>query len=169
MFRIGFGYDVHRLREGRPLILGGVHIPHNQGLDGHSDADVLIHAVMDAIIGALGIGDIGMHFPDTDPAHKDRDSISMLREVAVYVKAEELCLNNLDITVVAQRPKLAPFTAAMRDRMAEALEAAPDQINIKATTTEGLGFSGREEGISSFAVVSLVGRSDDGIDRHDRP
>ena len=156
MFRIGFGYDAHRLVQGRPLILGGVEIPHRVGLEGHSDADVLIHAVIDALIGALGIGDIGRHFPDTDPAYKGISSLSMLEEVTGWMKREGFQLNNLDATVVAETPKLAPHLPIMQRFISDGLEAPPDQINIKATTTEGMGFCGKGEGIEAYAVVSLV-------------
>lgn len=156
MFRIGFGYDVHRLVEGRPLILGGVEIPYPFGLEGHSDADVLTHAVIDAIIGALGAGDIGQHFPDTDPKYKGVSSLSMLKTVVDMVKREGFRLNNLDTTITAQVPKLAPHLSNMRGRLAETLEASIGQINIKATTSEGLGFCGKREGMEAFAVISLV-------------
>lgn len=156
MFRIGFGYDVHRLVEGRPLILGGVEIPYGFGLEGHSDADVLTHAVIDAIIGALGAGDIGRHFPDTDPKYKGVSSLSMLRTVMDLVKSDGYRLNNLDATVTAQAPKLAPHISNMRERLAETSETSIGQINIKATTSEGLGFCGKREGVEAFAVVSLV-------------
>ena len=156
MFRIGFGYDVHRLVEGRPLILGGVEIPYPFGLEGHSDADVLTHAVIDAIIGALGAGDIGQHFPETDPKYKGASSLSMLRTVMDLIKNDGYRLNNLDTTITAQAPKLAPHLSNMRERLAQTLEASVSQINIKATTSEGLGFCGRREGMEAFAVVSLV-------------
>ena len=156
MFRIGFGYDVHRFVEGRPLMLGGVEIPYPFGLEGHSDADVLTHAVIDAIIGALGAGDIGQHFPDTDPKYKGVSSISMLRTVMDLIKDDGYRLNNLDTTITAQAPKLAPHLSNMRERLAQTLEASVSQINIKATTSEGLGFCGRREGMEAFAVVSLV-------------
>ena len=156
MFRIGFGYDVHRLVEGRPLILGGVEIPYPFGLEGHSDADVLTHAIIDAIIGALGAGDIGQHFPDTDPKYKGVSSLSMLRTVMDLIKDDGYRLNNLDTTITAQAPKLAPHLSNMRERLAQTLEASVSQINIKATTSEGLGFCGKREGMEAFAVVSLV-------------
>ena len=159
MFRIGFGYDAHRLVEGRPLIIGGVDIPHASGLEGHSDADVLAHAVIDAILGALGMGDIGQHFPDTDPAYKGADSLLMLKTVMEWVRHKGFRLNNVDATVVAENPKLSPHVSAMQHRLADVLEASINQINIKATTTEGMGFTGRQEGIEAFAVVSLVGMS----------
>ena len=139
------------------MILGGVKIPYAVGLRGHSDADVLTHAVIDAIIGALGIGDIGHHFPDTDPAYAGIASLSMLKKVMVLVKDDGFRVNNLDTTIVAEGPKLTPYVPTMRERVAEVLEASVDQINIKATTTEGMGFSGRQEGIEAFAVISLVG------------
>lgn len=156
MYRIGFGYDAHRLVEGRPLILGGVKIPHDLGLEGHSDADVLTHAIIDAVIGALGIGDIGQHFPDNDPAYRNIASLSMLETVSGWVRRDGFRLNNLDATIVAQRPRLAPHLSDMREKLASVLEVPVKQVNIKATTTEELGFCGRKEGIESFAVVSLV-------------
>ena len=157
MFRIGFGYDAHSLIKGRALILGGVKIPHSVGLEGHSDADVLIHAAIDALIGALGMGDIGRHFPDTDPAYKGISSLSMLKEVTGWMKREGFSLNNLDATVVAETPKLAPHIPAMQKRIAEVLEAPSKRVNIKATTTEGMGLCGKGEGIEAYAVVSLAG------------
>jgi len=141
----------------RPLILGGVEIPHPLGLEGHSDADVLTHAVIDAMIGALGKGDMGRHFPDTDPQYKGVASLSMLRDVMVWVKGDGLRLNNLDATIVAEEPKLAPYMSAMREKMAQALETNADLVNLKATTTEGLGFCGQGKGIEAFAVISLIG------------
>ena len=156
MFRIGFGYDVHRLTENRPLILGGVHVPHTFGLDGHSDADVLIHAVMDAVLGALGKGDIGRHFPDTDPKYKGISSMTLLKAVADLARADRFRLNNLDVTVVAQVPRLAPYLPEMRENLAKVFETQVDRVNIKATTSEGLGFCGKREGMEAFAVVSLI-------------
>ena len=156
MFRIGFGYDVHRLTEDRPLILGGVHVPHTFGLDGHSDADVLIHAVMDAVLGALGKGDIGRHFPDTDPKYKGISSLTLLKAVADLARADRFRLNNLDVTVVAQVPRLAPYLPEMRENLAKVFETQVDRVNIKATTSEGLGFCGKREGMEAFAVASLV-------------
>ena len=156
MFRIGFGYDVHRLTEDRPLILGGVHVPHTFGLDGHSDADVLIHAVMDAVLGALGKGDIGRHFPDTDPKYKGISSMTLLKAVADLARADRFRLNNLDVTVVAQVPRLAPYLPEMRENLAKVFETQVDRVNIKATTSEGLGFCGKREGMEAFAVASLV-------------
>ncbi|ADH97637.1 2-C-methyl-D-erythritol 2,4-cyclodiphosphate synthase [Salisediminibacterium selenitireducens] len=154
--RIGQGFDVHQLKEGRPLILGGIEIPHEQGLDGHSDADVLLHTIADACLGAVAEGDIGKHFPDTDPAFKDADSAKLLEHVWQIVKEKGYTLGNLDCTIMAQRPKMAPHIDAMRTRIAGLLEADVSQINVKATTTEKLGFTGREEGIASQAVVLLV-------------
>ena len=156
MFRIGFGYDVHALVEDRRLILGGVEITHSKGLKGHSDADVLIHAVMDALVGALGLGDIGRHFPDTDPAYKGISSLSMLETVTGLVEKEGYALNNLDCTLVAQEPKIAPFLPEMKRNLAKSLKADVNRINIKATTSEGLGFCGKREGMEAFAVVSLI-------------
>ena len=157
MFRIGFGYDAHRLVEGRSLIIGGVRIPYHLGLMGHSDADVLTHAIIDAILGALARGDIGQHFPDSDPAYKDMESLLMLEKIVEWVKADGFKINNLDTTIVAERPKMASYLPTMRERVAETLDASLDQINIKATTTEGMGFCGRQEGIAAYAVISLVG------------
>jgi 2-C-methyl-D-erythritol 2,4-cyclodiphosphate synthase len=156
LYRIGFGYDVHRLVKGRPLILGGIEIPYTFGLEGHSDADVLVHAIIDALIGALGMGDIGQHFPDTDPAYEGIASLSMLETVNGWIKRDGFRLNNLDATIVAESPKLYSHISSMRKRVAGTLEASVKQVNIKATTTEKMGFCGRKEGIESFAVVSLV-------------
>ncbi|MFB6469142.1 2-C-methyl-D-erythritol 2,4-cyclodiphosphate synthase [Cytobacillus sp. Hz8] len=155
MFRIGQGFDVHQLIEGRPLIIGGIQIPYEKGLLGHSDADVLLHTIADAVLGAIGEGDIGRHFPDTDPAFKDADSAKLLTHVWGIVKAKGYELVNADCTIIAQRPKMAPYIEKMRDRIAELLETNMDQINVKATTTEKLGFTGRGEGIASQAVVLL--------------
>lgn len=153
--RIGFGYDVHRLVEGRKLILGGVEIPHTVGLLGHSDADVLTHAIMDAMLGALALGDIGKHFPDTDPQYKGADSMELLRKVVAICHEHGYKLGNLDTTIAAQKPKLAPYIEEMRIYLAEALEGHLSQVSVKATTTETLGFEGREEGISATAVVLM--------------
>lgn len=153
--RIGNGYDVHRLVEGRKLILGGVEVPFERGLLGHSDADVLLHALMDALLGAAGLPDIGQLFPDSDAAHKDADSVQLLAEVWVRVKGQGWGLNNLDLTLIAQQPKLAPFIPAMKERIALVLGVLKDQVGLKATTTEGLGFTGRGEGIAAQAVVLL--------------
>lgn len=153
--RIGHGYDVHRLVAGRKLILGGVEIPHETGLLGHSDADVLLHAVCDAILGAIAAGDIGRHFPDSDPAYKGADSIGLLRQVMKLADARGYRVGNIDATIVAQRPKLAPHIERMKMNIAETLSADPERINVKATTTEELGFAGREEGIAAYAVTIL--------------
>ncbi|NOQ96426.1 MAG: 2-C-methyl-D-erythritol 2,4-cyclodiphosphate synthase [Desulfobacterales bacterium] len=154
-FRVGFGYDVHRLVEGKPLILGGVTIPNDKGLFGYSDADVLIHAVIDAILGALGKGDIGQHFPDSDPAYQGADSLTLLKKIVGLAHDKGLTVNNLDATIVAQKPKLSPYLNDMKERLSTVLQVDPDVLNVKATTTEGLGFCGREEGIAAYAVVSL--------------
>jgi len=153
--RIGHGYDVHRLVAGRKLILGGVEIPHETGLLGHSDADVLLHAISDAILGAIGEGDIGKHFPDTDPAYKGASSIGLLGQVMLLAAGKGYSIVNVDATIVAQRPKLSPHIARMRDNIAKALGAGYEQINVKATTTEELGFAGREEGIAAYSVTLL--------------
>jgi 2-C-methyl-D-erythritol 2,4-cyclodiphosphate synthase len=154
-FRVGFGYDVHRLVEGKPLILGGVTIPNDKGLLGYSDADVLIHAVIDAILGALGKGDIGQHFPDSDPAYQGADSLTLLKKIVGLAHDKGFTVNNLDASIVAQKPKLSPYLNDMKERLSTALEVNPDLLNVKATTTEGLGFCGREEGVAAYAVVSL--------------
>lgn len=154
--RIGFGYDVHKLVEGRALILGGVTVPHHLGLLGHSDADVLTHAVMDAMLGALALGDIGKHFPDTDEVYKGADSLKLLAHVVEVCRKEGYVLGNLDATIAAQKPKLAPHIEDMRSRLAEVIGVSVGQVSVKATTTEKLGFEGREEGISTSAVVLMV-------------
>jgi len=156
LFRIGVGFDAHRLAKGRSLIIGGVKIPYDLGLSGHSDADVLIHAIIDAILGALAMEDIGTHFPDNDPAYKDIDSTILLRKVMELVKKEGYRINNLDNTIVAEMPKLTSHIPGMKERLSNVLEILPGQINIKATTTEGMGFCGRGEGISAISIVSLV-------------
>ena len=153
--RIGHGYDVHCLVEGRKLILGGVEIPWEKGLLGHSDADVLLHAISDAILGAVAEGDIGRHFPDTDPRYKGADSLKLLGHVMQLATKKGFSLGNLDATIVAQRPKLAPHIPRMRENIAAVLNADIDRINVKATTTEELGFAGRGEGIAAYAVVLL--------------
>ncbi len=153
--RIGFGYDVHSLTEGRKLILGGVDIPHSTGLLGHSDADVLVHAIMDALLGAAALGDIGKHFPDTDPKYKNADSIELLKFVREILTNAGYTISNIDSTVVAQAPKLAPFIDIMRKNIADALKIDISRISVKATTTEHLGFEGRKEGISSSAVALI--------------
>jgi 2-C-methyl-D-erythritol 2,4-cyclodiphosphate synthase len=153
--RIGQGFDVHRLTTGRKLILGGVTIPYELGLLGHSDADVLVHAIMDALLGAAAAGDIGHHFPDNDPQFRDADSLNLLRSVGGIVRDAGLRIGNIDATIIAERPKLAVFIPEMRRRIAAALEISIEQVNIKATTTEGLGFSGRGEGIAALATACL--------------
>lgn len=156
--RVGQGFDVHQFAAGRPLVIGGVHIPYERGLTGHSDADVLTHAVTDAILGACGLGDIGKHFPDTDAAYKDADSVELLRRVWHSVGERGYRLGNLDATIIAQAPKMAPHLAAMKRVLAAALDSSEAQLNIKATTTEWLGFVGRSEGIAALAVVTLEKR-----------
>ncbi|MDZ5474288.1 2-C-methyl-D-erythritol 2,4-cyclodiphosphate synthase [Bacillus sp. 31A1R] len=155
MFRIGQGFDVHQLTEGRPLIIGGIEIPYEKGLLGHSDADVLLHTVADACLGAIGAGDIGKHFPDTDPNFKDADSAKLLEHVWSMVEELGYELVNADCTIIAQKPKMAPYIDQMKTRIAKLLKATPEQINVKATTTEKLGFTGRGEGIASQAVVLI--------------
>ena len=153
--RIGMGYDVHKLVENRDLILGGVKIPYEKGLLGHSDADVLLHAIMDALLGAAALGDIGKHFPDTDPAYKGASSMELLKQVGALIEQKLYVIGNIDATIIAQRPKMAPHIEKMRENVAEALGIEKDQINIKATTEEGLGFTGSGEGISSQAIAAL--------------
>ena len=153
--RIGHGYDVHRLVEGRDLILGGVKIDYEKGLDGHSDADVLLHAVSDALLGAAGLGDIGRHFPDTDPKYKGADSLLLLKNVAEKVAAAGYRVSNIDVTMIAQRPKLAPYIDTMRSNIADALETDVSNISVKATTEERLGFTGSGEGIAAHAVCLI--------------
>ena len=149
----GIGWDSHRLAEGRPLILGGVEIEHDRGLAGHSDADVLTHAVIDALLGAAGLGDIGEHFPDTDPAYKGADSLALLRDAVALLGPREIL--NVDTTVVMERPKLSPHKSAIRERLAGALGVSPDRVSVKASTGEGMGFVGREEGVAALAVATL--------------
>ncbi|AET57577.1 2-C-methyl-D-erythritol 2,4-cyclodiphosphate synthase [Paenibacillus terrae HPL-003] len=157
MIRVGQGFDVHQLVEGRPCIIGGVNIPYEKGLLGHSDADVLLHAISDAILGALGLGDIGKHFPDNDPEFKDADSLKLLEHVWSMAKERGYHLGNIDSTIIAQKPKMASYIPQMNEVIARALEAKdPSQVNVKATTTEQLGFAGREEGIAAQSVVCLV-------------
>ncbi len=153
--RIGHGYDVHRLVEGRKLILGGVEVPHTLGLLGHSDADVLTHAVMDALLGAAALGDIGRHFPDTDPAYAGADSLKLLDHVVELLEEKGYQVGNVDATILAQKPKLAPYIEKMRDNLAARMKVEPDQVNVKATTEEKLGFTGAEEGIAAHAVALL--------------
>ncbi|MCQ2363239.1 MAG: 2-C-methyl-D-erythritol 2,4-cyclodiphosphate synthase [Acidaminococcaceae bacterium] len=155
-FRIGTGYDVHMLVSGRRLVLCGVEIPCEKGLLGHSDADVAVHALMDALLGALALGDIGHLFPDTDAKYKDADSMKLLQRVAELVHAKGYLVGNLDLTVVAQAPKLAPHIQKMRENLAAALQVALDRVSVKATTTEGLGFAGRGEGIAAECVCLIV-------------
>lgn len=155
MLRVGLGYDAHRLVEGRRLVLGGVVIQNPKGLEGHSDADVLIHAIMDGMLGAAGMGDIGRLFPDTDPAFKGANSLDLLRVVNRKIGEKGYQLNNIDATIVAETPKLTPYFNDMKERIAVVLEIDPGRVNIKATTTEGMGFCGRGEGMEAFSVVSL--------------
>lgn len=153
--RAGLGYDVHRLVEGRDLILGGVNIPYEKGLLGHSDADVLLHAIMDALLGAAALGDIGKHFPDTDPAYKGISSMKLLEHVGRLLEEHLYIIDNIDATVIAQKPKLRPYIEEMETNIAKTLHLEKNQVNIKATTEEGLGFTGTMEGISSQAICSL--------------
>ena len=154
--RIGNGYDIHRLAKGRALILGGIEIPHSLGLDGHSDADVLTHAIMDAMLGALSLGDIGHYFPPSDPKWKGADSIVLLEQVKEIISAQGWHISNIDSTVVAERPKLKPHIKAMRDRLATTLNLESDRVSVKATTNEKLDATGKEEGICAYAVVLLT-------------
>jgi len=154
--RIGMGYDVHKLVEGRKLIIGGVEIPYEKGLLGHSDADVLLHAVMDALLGAAALGDIGKHFPDTDPAYKGISSIKLLEHVGKLLEENLFLIENIDATIIAQAPKMRPYIDTMRKNIADALGIEVDQVNVKATTEEGLGFTGAGEGISSQAICMLT-------------
>lgn len=154
--RIGNGYDIHRLVPDRPLILGGVKIPHELGLLGHSDADALTHAIMDAMLGALSLGDIGLYFPPSDPRWKGADSLELLSQVDQLIQAKGWTIGNIDSVVVAERPKLKPHITAMRDRLSTVLNLQPDQVGVKATTNEKLDATGREEGIAAYAVVLLV-------------
>ena len=154
--RIGMGYDVHKLVEGRDLIMGGVNIPHTLGLLGHSDADVLLHAIMDAVLGAAGLGDIGKHFPDTDPAYKGISSIKLMEHVAALIAEKGYVVENIDATIIAQKPKMRPHIPQMEENIAKAMGISVEQINVKATTEEGLGFTGTEQGISSQAICLLT-------------
>lgn len=153
--RVGMGYDVHRLTEDRKMILGGVEIPYEKGLLGHSDADVLVHAVMDALLGAAALGDIGKHFPDTDPKYKGISSIRLLKHVGALLDENGYMIENIDATIIAQRPKMRPYIDTMRQNIADALCIEVDQVNVKATTEEGLGFTGEGEGISSQAICAI--------------
>ena len=154
--RIGFGYDVHRLVEGRKLVIGGVEIPHEKGLAGHSDADVLLHAICDGLLGAMGEGDIGKHFPDSDPQFRGISSLKLLRRVTAILAERNLLVGNLDTMVIAEQPRIMPYIPSMRAQIAEAMQIAEEKVNIKATTSEGLGFVGEGEGIAAYAVVLLV-------------
>ncbi len=156
MFRIGHGYDVHKLTEGRKLILGGVEIPHTVGLLGHSDADVLLHAIMDSMLGALALGDIGNHFPDTDEEYRGADSMKLLERVSAICREEGYAVGNIDATVIAQSPKLAPYITAMRENIAKACGCEVSQISVKATTEEHLGFTGEKLGISAHSVALMI-------------
>lgn len=155
MIRVGQGFDVHKFEEGRPLIIGGIEIPHNRGLVGHSDADVLLHTITDAALGAIGEGDIGRHFPDTDAAFKDADSAVLLEKIWELVNERGYCLGNIDCTIIAERPKMSPHIETIKARVAELLQADVSQVNVKATTSEKLGFTGREEGIAAMATILL--------------
>ena len=155
--RVGMGYDVHKLVEGRDLILGGVKIPHTLGLLGHSDADVLLHAIMDALLGAAALGDIGKHFPDTDPEYKGISSLKLLAHVGELIAQKGYAIENIDATVIAQKPKLRPYIDEMEKNIAKTLGISEDQVNVKATTEEGLGFTGNESGISAQAIAGLTG------------
>lgn len=154
--RVGIGYDVHKLVEGRKLIIGGVDIPHEKGLLGHSDADVLLHAIKDSILGAAALGDIGKHFPDTDEKYKGANSLDLLREVRVLINDKGYVVNNIDATIIAQKPKMAPHIEVMRKNVALALDIEIDRVNIKATTTEGLGFVGTGEGIAANSIAGII-------------
>ena len=155
MFRTGIGFDVHALAEGLPLVIGGVNIPHSRGLQGHSDADVLVHAVMDAILGALALGDIGEHFPDTEDEFEGADSLELLSRVQKMIEDKRYCCENLDSVIIAEKPKLKSYIGEMRENLASVLKINVDQLSIKATTTEHMGFTGREEGIAAQAIVLL--------------
>ena len=155
MYRIGLGYDVHKLVEGRPLIMGGVNIPHEKGLLGHSDADVLIHAIMDGMLGALALGDIGKHFPDTDEEYKGADSMKLLKCVNDLINEKGYVVNNIDSIIIAQAPKMAPHIQSMRKNIADVLNTSIDNISVKATTEEGLGFTGTKQGISAQSICLL--------------
>ncbi len=153
--RMGIGYDVHRLISGRALVLGGVHIPYDKGLAGHSDADVLLHALCDALLGAAGMGDIGIHFPDTDPSYKDISSLILLSKTWKMISRTYRNILNLDATIIAQAPKISPYIESMKQQIVPRLNLSPHQINIKATTTEGLGFIGKQEGIAAMCVALI--------------
>ena len=155
-FRSGIGFDSHPLAEGRKLVLGGVEIPHHQGLSGHSDGDALVHAVMDALLGAANLGDKGLHFPSSDPQYKDISSLVLLERVGALVAQAGWRLSNVDATILAQSPRLSPFNAEMRENLAKCLSVSPGRVSVKVTTTDYLGFVGREEGIAACAVASLM-------------
>jgi len=155
MFRTGIGFDAHALAEDRPLVIGGVRIPHSRGLQGHSDADVLVHAIMDAILGALALGDIGQHFPDTEDEFEGADSLELLNHVQKMIEEKGYCCENLDSIIIAEKPKLKSYIGEMRENLASVLKINVDQLSIKATTTEHMGFTGREEGIVAQAIVLL--------------
>ena len=159
--RIGVGYDVHPLMSGRRLVLGGVGIPFDKGLDGHSDADVLVHAIIDALLGATGLGDIGIHFPSSDPRYKDISSVSLLRQVISLLRAQGWLVCNVDASVVAEQPRLTPFIAEMRGIISEALGIDAEQVGVKSTTSKGLGFLGRGEGIAAYAVALVEKTGED--------
>ena len=158
--RVGIGYDVHKLVEDRKLIIGGVDIPYDKGLLGHSDADVLLHAIKDAILGAAALGDIGKHFPDTDDKYKGANSLDLLRYVAILIESKGYVVNNLDATIIAQKPKMSPHIEEMRNNIALALNIEVDRVNIKATTTEGLGFVGVGDGIAANSIASIIKKSE---------
>ena len=155
MIRTGIGVDTHRFEAGRPLVLGGVDIPHEEGLAGHSDADVLTHAIIDALLGAAGLGDIGMHFPDTDPKFKDADSMELLRTVVLFLGDHGFEILHIDTTIAMERPKIGPFRDAIREGLSKALALPLGSVNLKATTGEGMGFVGRQEGVAAFAVATV--------------
>ena len=157
-YRIGIGYDVHPFAENRALILGGVTIPYRQGLAGHSDADCLVHAICDALLGAVAAGDLGTHFPDSDPRYKDVESLQLLKKVAAMVEEKGFRVANIDATIVAETPQLAPYRSQMEEKIARTVGVEDGRVNVKATTTEGLGFAGRGEGIAAYAVVLMEGR-----------
>jgi 2-C-methyl-D-erythritol 2,4-cyclodiphosphate synthase len=159
--RIGFGYDSHRLVEGRRLVLGGVEIPHDRGLSGHSDADVLIHAICDAILGALAAGDIGRHFPDTDPAYKNISSLKLLERVRILGEQKGYDVHNIDSTVVLEKPKISEYIHGMSVKLAEILKVPVENVNIKAKTNEGMGFAGRQEGVAAYAVVTIIKKGEE--------
>ena len=171
MVRTGIGYDAHAFASGRALILGGVDIPHEEGLDGHSDADVLAHAIIDALLGAAGVGDIGQHFPDDDERYEGADSLELLRTVVSFLEQHHLAIRHVDATVVIERPKLAPYRDAIRESLAGAMRIGLGHVNVKATTGEGMGFIGRGEGAAALAVATLerVDAEDDGPERLEPP